>query len=84
MSPWVCDFRDATAVRQKDRFNALLSFGYSMLLKDVMNGILTVGLEPALGFLSPASHPSSTPGSGPDGNLSGASGGYASNGISEP
>jgi len=34
----------------KDRFNALLSFGYSMLLKDVMNGILTVGLEPALGF----------------------------------
>lgn len=34
----------------KDRFNALLSFGYSMLLKDVMNAILTVGLEPALGF----------------------------------
>lgn len=34
----------------KDRFNALLSFGYSMLLKDVMNSILTVGLEPALGF----------------------------------
>jgi len=34
----------------KDRFNALLSFGYALLLKDVMNGILTVGLEPALGF----------------------------------
>jgi CRISPR-associated protein Cas1 len=34
----------------KDRFNALLSFGYSLLLKDVMNAILTVGLEPALGF----------------------------------
>jgi CRISPR-associated protein Cas1 len=34
----------------KDRFNALLSFGYAMLLKDVMNAILTVGLEPALGF----------------------------------
>ncbi|NJN01419.1 MAG: type I-MYXAN CRISPR-associated endonuclease Cas1 [Leptolyngbyaceae cyanobacterium RM1_1_2] len=34
----------------KDRFNALLSFGYSMLLKDVMNAILAVGLEPALGF----------------------------------
>ncbi|MBE9140270.1 type I-MYXAN CRISPR-associated endonuclease Cas1 [Nodosilinea sp. LEGE 07088] len=34
----------------KDRFNALLSFGYSMLLKDVMNAILTIGLEPALGF----------------------------------
>lgn len=34
----------------KDRFNALLSFGYAMLLKDVMNAILVVGLEPALGF----------------------------------
>jgi CRISP-associated protein Cas1 len=34
----------------KDRFNALLSFGYALLLKDVVNGILTVGLEPALGF----------------------------------
>ncbi|WP_239651640.1 type I-MYXAN CRISPR-associated endonuclease Cas1 [Neosynechococcus sphagnicola] len=34
----------------RDRFNALLSFGYALLLKDVMNAILTVGLEPALGF----------------------------------
>jgi len=34
----------------KDRFNALISFGYSLLIKDVMNAILTVGLEPALGF----------------------------------
>jgi CRISP-associated protein Cas1 len=34
----------------RDRFNALLSFGYAMLLKDVMNAILVVGLEPALGF----------------------------------
>ncbi|MEA5511747.1 type I-MYXAN CRISPR-associated endonuclease Cas1 [Crocosphaera sp. UHCC 0190] len=34
----------------KDRFNAMLSFGYSLLIKDVMNAILTVGLEPALGF----------------------------------
>lgn len=34
----------------KDRFNALLSFGYALLLKDVANSILTVGLEPALGF----------------------------------
>ncbi|MBF2000788.1 MAG: type I-MYXAN CRISPR-associated endonuclease Cas1 [Synechococcales cyanobacterium M58_A2018_015] len=33
-----------------DRFNALLSFGYALLLKDVVNSILTVGLEPALGF----------------------------------
>jgi CRISP-associated protein Cas1 len=34
----------------KDRVNTLLSFGYAMLLKDVMNAILAVGLEPALGF----------------------------------
>jgi CRISPR-associated protein Cas1 len=34
----------------KDRFNCLISFGYSLLIKDVMNAILTVGLDPALGF----------------------------------
>lgn len=34
----------------KDRFNSLISFGYALLLKDVMNAILVVGLEPALGF----------------------------------
>jgi CRISPR-associated protein Cas1 len=34
----------------RDRFNALIGFGYAMLLKDVMAAILTVGLEPAFGF----------------------------------
>ncbi|MEM9216303.1 MAG: type I-MYXAN CRISPR-associated endonuclease Cas1 [Cyanobacteria bacterium P01_F01_bin.150] len=34
----------------KDCFNALISFGYALLLKDVMSAILAVGLEPALGF----------------------------------
>lgn len=34
----------------RDPINALLSFGYALLLKDVMSAILTVGLEPALGF----------------------------------
>ena len=34
----------------KDRFNALLGFGYSLLIKDVINSILSVGLESALGF----------------------------------
>lgn len=34
----------------KDRFNALLGFGYALLLKEVMNAILSIGLEPALGF----------------------------------
>jgi CRISPR-associated protein Cas1 len=34
----------------KDRFNAMLGFGYALLMKDVMNAILVVGLEPAFGF----------------------------------
>jgi CRISPR-associated protein Cas1 len=34
----------------RDRCNALLSFGYALLLKDVMNAILVVGLDSALGF----------------------------------
>lgn len=34
----------------RDRVNCLLSYGYSFLLKDVLNSILIVGLEPALGF----------------------------------
>lgn len=34
----------------KDRCNALLSFGYALLLKDVTNAIITTGLDPCLGF----------------------------------
>lgn len=34
-----------------DRFNALLSFGYAMLFKDVHSAILRVGLEPSFGVL---------------------------------
>ena len=34
----------------RDRCNALLSFGYALLLKDVMNAIMVVGLDPSLGF----------------------------------
>ncbi len=34
----------------KDRFNALLSFGYALLYQAVLQSIKTVGLEPALGF----------------------------------
>jgi CRISPR-associated protein Cas1 len=33
-----------------DRFNAILSFGYSLLQTAVMRAILAAGLEPALGF----------------------------------
>jgi CRISPR-associated protein Cas1 len=34
----------------RDRCNALLSHGYALLLKDVTNAILAVGLDPSLGF----------------------------------
>ncbi len=34
----------------RDRCNALLSYGYALLLKDITNAILTVGLDPSLGF----------------------------------
>lgn len=34
----------------KDRCNALLSYGYALLLKDITNAILVVGLDPCLGF----------------------------------
>ncbi|HAX75930.1 MAG TPA: type I-MYXAN CRISPR-associated endonuclease Cas4/Cas1 [Cyanobacteria bacterium UBA11372] len=43
-------FCDRNRRPPKDRFNCLISAGYSLLIKDIMNGILTVGLEPALGF----------------------------------
>lgn len=34
----------------RDRFNALLSFGYALLYQHIMSAIRIVGLEPALGF----------------------------------
>jgi len=43
-------FSKRTRRPPEDRFNALLSFGYSLLIKDVTNAILVVGLELALGF----------------------------------
>ena len=44
----------------KDRFNALLSFGYSLLYGQVLQAILAVDLEPAFGFFHTprsAAHP---------------------------
>lgn len=44
----------------RDRFNALLGYGYSLLYASVMQAILSVGLEPAFGFfhtLRSAAHP---------------------------
>jgi len=43
-------FQDRSRRPPTDRVNALLSFGYALLIGDVNNAILTVGLEPALGF----------------------------------
>jgi CRISPR-associated protein Cas1 len=34
-----------------DRFNALLSFGYGLLYRDLVSAIVRVGLEPAFGML---------------------------------
>ncbi len=34
----------------RDRCNALLSYGYGLLLKDVTNAIIVTGLDPSLGF----------------------------------
>ena len=41
----------------RDRFNALLSWGYGLLYRDVVTALVRVGLEPALGVLH---QPSST------------------------
>jgi len=44
----------------RDRFNALLSFGYGLLYQAVLRAIITVGLEPALGYFHTprsAAHP---------------------------
>jgi CRISP-associated protein Cas1 len=35
----------------KDAINALLSFGYALLMGDCLSALQTVGLDPALGFL---------------------------------
>lgn len=45
------DFRRRTRRPPRDPFNALLSFGYTMLLGTVMTAVQVVGLEPYLGAL---------------------------------
>jgi CRISP-associated protein Cas1 len=49
-APLELQFNNRNRRPPKDRVNALLGFGYALLLKDVMNAVLAVGLEPALGF----------------------------------
>ena len=44
----------------RDRINALLSFGYALLYRDVLQSIIAVGLEPSFGFFHrprSAAHP---------------------------
>lgn len=44
----------------RDRFNALLSYGYALLYRSVIEALLAVGLEPAFGFFHTprsAAHP---------------------------
>jgi CRISPR-associated protein Cas1 len=43
-------FQKRTRRPPKDRFNAILSYGYSLLYRSVYSSILIVGLEPALGY----------------------------------
>jgi CRISPR-associated protein Cas1 len=43
-------FTKRTRRPPRDRFNALLGFGYSLLYQAVFQGIIAVGLEPAIGF----------------------------------
>lgn len=48
---WKKDFKCRTRRPPRDRINALLSFGYALLVKDSINAIVGVGLDPMLGFL---------------------------------
>jgi CRISPR-associated protein Cas1 len=45
---WIPDGR--TRRPPRDRFNAALSFGYSLLYREVLGALLRCGLEPAVGF----------------------------------
>lgn len=49
--PW--SFVSRTRRPPRDPVNALLSFGYTMLLSNVVGAICVVGLDPCVGFLHP-------------------------------
>lgn len=48
---WQQDFAGRTRRPPRDRVNALLSFGYSLLIRDATAAAARVGLDPMLGFL---------------------------------
>jgi CRISP-associated protein Cas1 len=50
------DFRTRNRRPPRDPVNALLSFGYALLAKDVFSALLTVGFDPYLGFYHGGKH----------------------------
>lgn len=48
--PATMQFNGRSKRPPRDPINCLLSYGYSFLIKDILNAVLTVGLEPAIGF----------------------------------
>lgn len=48
--PEALQFNHRTRRPPKDRFNALLGFGYALLYQAVFQAVVAVGLEPSLGF----------------------------------
>jgi len=50
-APWQQDFVGRSRRPPRDRVNALLSFGYSLLTRDATAAAARVGLDPMLGFL---------------------------------
>lgn len=49
--PWQADLAGRSRRPPRDRVNAMLSFGYALLVKDAVNALVRVGLDPMLGFL---------------------------------
>jgi CRISPR-associated protein Cas1 len=49
--PWI--FRDRNRRPPRDPVNAMLSFGYTLLLSHVTSAVITAGLDPCVGFLHP-------------------------------
>ncbi len=50
------DFLSRNRRPPRDPVNALLSFAYALLLKDITSALLTVGLDPYVGFFHTAKH----------------------------
>jgi CRISPR-associated protein Cas1 len=49
--PWV--FRERNRRPPRDPINALLSFGYTLLLSSITTAAIVAGLDPCVGFLHP-------------------------------